>query len=264
MNSVSLVQSSRARHAIFDADPKRFFPAIRNHGWDLGPPLATRAERTIETLQESWFFHLFSGMQRECYSWTSKKRITLLEGATTPVSWDTYRKKSRRFGPPLYLSPVRLKPEHSADSQVIPLGSWVIKREQKSRKLLLLPGYKHTYPHTTTHPAILLPSTAHWLEQPGLLLLHRHEPLLHEYHLPALSSPPALMGLLQGWWFTCRGEEELSSHEKIKEPLPGALGRHRNQMTWNTFKAESQLSCSDSCCWTNLSPWGEDSVKHCV
>lgn len=32
MNSVSLVQSSRARHAIFDADPKRFFPAIRNHG----------------------------------------------------------------------------------------------------------------------------------------------------------------------------------------------------------------------------------------
>lgn len=77
----------------------------------------------------------------------------------------------------------------------------------------------------------------------------------------SLCSPPllpnGLPGLVQGRCLTGRGEERRGGRsspamKELKEPLPDAAGRHRHQMTWNTFKAESQLTSSDSCCWTNL------------
>ncbi len=134
------------------------------------------------------------------------------------------------------------------------------KKAQNCRKLILPLRHKPTNPNTTSH-IHFTPSTPHWLEQTDSPSAQKRTtaawiPSLCLFLTP--SHPPP-----QGRCFTGWGEEELLSHKKVKETLPGASGRHRNQMTWNTFKAESQLTSSDSCCWTNLSPWGADGVKHC-
>lgn len=113
-------------------------------------------------------------------------------------------------------------------------------RNKKRTKLQKTPSAtsQQTQNHSSTHftpsnPALIekkrkKKSLSFWL------CTNQNHCCMNPISLPS-PPPPLLLGLLHAWCFTGRGEEELSSHKKVKEPLPGASGRHHNQMTWNTF-----------------------------
>lgn len=150
----------RDNRAMFEADPMIFLLLFVNQ--DLGLPLPTREERTIETVetptdsgsQERQIGEVhregdglgFLGCKQKAVLLVDYlKRVTGLQEPIGLISWDTYRRKSRRFG----------------------LGSW---QERCSSTRTMLQSTVVLADSNVEHPPYspdLPPSDYYWMSSPG-------------------------------------------------------------------------------------------------